>query len=179
MIPRKSHPFTHTASRARSWLRTPSIVLPIVLLSSLPWLASCGPSEAEREQAKEEIRVTLMNYLPKMAEAYRTGEVDALEGLTTQKERSILRKNIDDLASQGRSVDTELIELTIEDLNLVTYASAYVTTAEYWKVKSYAVGTDQVLGEDPRQFSRVRYQLERKQGRWIILARNRDPSLNP
>jgi len=175
MNPRKPHRRSPLPSRVRTSLRT----LWIALLACLPLATGCGPSAADREQAREEIRATLMEYLPKMAEAYRTGEVDALSDLTTEKERSILHKHIDQLASQGRSMDTELLELTLEDLNLVTYTSAYATTTELWDVKSYAVGTDQLLGQDPRQPSRVRYQLERQHGRWIILARNRDPSLNP
>ena len=154
--------------------------LPIALLMCLVSLATaCGPTDVDREVAKEEIRAALMEYLPKMAEAYRTGDVEALADSTTQKERAILSKHIGDLAGQGRSMDTELLDLTIEDVNLVSYSSAYVTTTEHWNVKSYAVGTDQLLGQDERQPSRVRYQLERRDGRWVILARNRDPALNP
>ena len=143
-------------------------------------VSSCGaPSEQDLSEAREEIRATLMEYLPEMAEAYRTGDVGPLEDYTTQKERAILDKHITELEQRGRTMDTELLELTIEDLNLVSYANAYVTTVEYWDVASYAVGTDRVLGEDPRQFSRVRYQLKREGDRWKIMARNRDPSINP
>lgn len=170
MTLRKSDRFSHTLS-----LR----VLPVPLLVCLASLAAaCGPSEVDQDQAREEIRAALMDYLPRMAEAYRTGDVDALTDYTTQKERAILSKHISDLATQGRSMDTELLDLTIEDVNLVSYSSAYVTTTEHWNVKSFAVGTDQILGQDERQPSRVRYQLERRDDRWVILARNRDPSLN-
>lgn len=161
--------------------RAPAILPALGLLLCVPLLlTSCGaPSEQEVGEAREEIRATLMEYLPKMAEAYRTGEVELLEGYTTQKERAILDKHITELEQRGRTMDTELLELTIEDLNLVNYANAYVTTAERWRVTSYAVGTDRVLGEDPRQFSRVRYQLKREGDRWVVMARNRDPSINP
>lgn len=152
----------------------------VFLLGVAALALSCGaPSEEDLSQAREEIRATLLEYLPKMAEAYRTGDVEPLEGFTTQKERAILQKHISELEQRGRTMDTELLELTIEDLNLVSYANAYVTTVETWHVTSYAVGTDRVLGEDPRQFSRVRYQLKREGDRWTIMARNRDPSINP
>jgi hypothetical protein len=175
---RKPSPSTDRPGRLPA--RWPALLptLALVLLVS-PFLWSCGaPSEKELSEARKEIRATLMEYLPKMAEAYRTGDVTPLEGYTTQKERAILKKHIADLEKQGLTMDTKLLNLTIEDLNLVNYADAYVTTVEDWHVTTYAVGTDRVVGEDPRQNSRVRYQLQRKRDHWTILARNRDPSLN-
>jgi len=140
--------------------------------------AGCSPSQKDVEQAREEIRATLLDYLPRMAEAYRTGDVEALTDRTTERERAVLHKQITELEQRGMTMDTELLDLTIEDLNLVSHATAYVTTAENWSVRVYAVGTDRLLREDPRQFSRVRYQLERERGHWTVMGRNRDPAIN-
>lgn len=162
------------------WLATvcrPAGLLLLILLASLT--AACGPTEEQLDEIREEIRATLMEYLPEMAKAYRTGDVEPLAEYTTQKERAILLKSIRELEQKGLSYDTELLELTIEDLNVVKFANAYVTTVEYWDVTTYAVGTDRVVGHDPRQFSRVRYQLKREGDGWTIMARNRDPSINP
>lgn len=174
-------PRTGRGTRLRTVLQTvaPSFLLAGLLLALLPGLlAGCAPDEKDAQQAREEIREMLLAYLPKMAEAYRTGDVEPLTELATERERAVLHKQITELEQQGRVVDTELLDLTIEDLNLVSYATAYVTTAENWRVRVYAVGTDRVLGEDDRQFSRVRYQLGREGGRWVVMGRNRDPAIN-
>lgn len=157
----------------------PRALLSALLLLGLLPLAGCGPSEGEVQQAREEIRQTLESYLPLMADAYRSGDLEPLEPYVAQKEIAILKKHINDLLKQGRVMDTHLLDLTIEDFNLPQWTNAYVTTVEYWDVKSYAAGSDRLLGEDPRQFSRVRYQLNRTRDGWIVLSRNRDPSLNP
>lgn len=181
----KTHPLRSLSVRRALRLSThlpailPTALSALALLLVLGLSSSCGaPSEQDLTEAREEIRATLMEYLPKMAEAYRSGDVEPLEGYTTQKERAILDKHITELERRGLSMDTELLTLTIEDLNLVNYANAYVTTVETWDVTSYAVGTDRVVGEDLGQSSRVRYQLKREGDRWIVMARNRDPSIN-
>lgn len=169
------------ASRCRGWRRGAAGALLLPLLAALVLGAgACTSSDPEQvQEASEEIRATLMEYLPKMAEAYRTGNVEPLEPYTTQKERAILKKSIREHRAAGREMDTELLELTVEDLNLQRGRKAYVITAELWAVTTYAVGTEQVLGQDPRQASRVRYQLNKVDGDWIIYNRHRDPALNP
>lgn len=150
------------------------LLLPCALLAL--GLAACGePSPEDLAEESEAIRQTLLLYLPKMADAYATGDVEQLEGMASQKERAILDKNVRQLAQQGRTVKTELRELTIEELNLISYANAYVTTVEEWDVRVYAQGTERLLGEDLGQVSRVQYQLKRQDGEWLLLSRNSNP----
>lgn len=154
-------------------------ILALLLLPALLLPAGCGPSESQIQRAREEIRQILETYLPLMAEAYRTGDLEPLRPYVAEKEIAILRTNIHGLLGRGRVMDTELLDLTIEDFNLPQWANAYVTTVEHWRVASYTAGTNFLLGEDPRQFSRVRYQLLRRGDTWLVLSRNRDPSINP
>lgn len=173
--PDRPHPDRPHAARLLTRVRAPLLVLVLALLPlSLLTLTGCTEvSPEEKEEIREEIRATLLEYLPLLAEAYRTGDTSVVAPYTTEKEQAILEKNIHDLAQQGRTMDTELLELTIEDLNLVKRVNAYVTTLEEWRVTAYALGTEQVVGENERQTSRVRYQLKKVDGQWEIRARNR------
>lgn len=144
----------------------------LLLTAVFALLTACAPSEEEVAVDREAIRQTLMDYLPLMAEAYATGDVEPLVGKATQKERAILDKNVRDLASQGRTVRTELRELTIEEIDMVSYGTAYVTTLEEWQVRVYASGTENVLGEDADQVNRVHYQLQREGDGWLVMSRN-------
>lgn len=154
----------------------PLIALALVALLVVLAPVACGPpSEEELRRVRDDIRAMLLEYLPKMADAYATGETEQLEPYAAPKEIAILEKNIRDLARQGRVVDTELEELTVEGLNLDRHVNAYVTTLEVWDVKVYAAGSENLLGEDDDQRSRVRYQLKRRDGQWQLLSRHSTP----
>lgn len=159
-----------TMPRRRSSLHVLLILLiPFWLAAAL---AGCAPTEESADVDREELRGILLEYLPKVAEAYATGNLEPVEPYVSPREVAVLRKNVRELAQQGRTVKTELEELTIESVDVVSYGSVFVTTVEEWSVQVYAQGTDNLLAEDPSQINRVRYQLRREDGEWTIMARN-------
>lgn len=148
----------------------------LVLLLSVPLLggltACTGPSEEAADVDREELRAVLLEYLPKMGEAYFTGDLNTVRPYISEREVAVLQKNIRDLARQGRTVKTTLKELTIEDVNVLSYATVSVTTVEEWSVEVYAQGTTNLLAEDESQVNRVQYQLGRDDGEWTVMGRN-------
>lgn len=144
----------------------------VALIAALAAFA-CGPSPQELEADREAIRDTLEAYLPKLAEAYATGNIEVLRGLTVEKELAKLSKMIGDLAGQGRVFRPELRELTVESVTVFQHDNAYVTTLEVWDVHLYAAGSDRLLGESLSEATRVKYQMKRRREGWQILFRQR------
>jgi hypothetical protein len=144
--------------------------LAALLLAALA-LHGCGPSPQEIEQDRADIRQVLEAYLPRLADAYATGNTAQLKGMAVEKEIAHVDKVVGDLAQQGQSLHPTLKQLTIEDATFWSHDNAYVTTLEVWDVKSFAVGTDHQLGELLNTSHRVKYQLKRRSGSWEILYR--------
>ena len=110
-------------------------------------------------------------YLPRLGQAYATGDLEPLEGLAAQKEIAAIAKRISDLAEQGRVIEPTFRQMTIEEVKVFNYANAYVTTVEVWDLRSLATGSRQQLAEDIGQSNRVKYQLKREGDRWKVLFR--------
>lgn len=134
-------------------------------------LISCGSAETRQEVEEGKIQASLETYLPLLGEAYATGNLEKLQPWVAQKEVARVRKRIEDLGQQGRTLVPTFRQLTIEDINIWNRANAYVTTVEVWDLRVLATGTDQVLSEEIAQSNRVKYQLKRGEDRWRILFR--------
>jgi hypothetical protein len=158
----------------RSALRR-SLLL-VIAAGAASWVAACGGgSEAAAEVDRGQIEQLLRDYLPKMGQAYETGDFAPLQGLAAEKEIAVLQKHIGDLWDQeGRLVEAELVDFVIEDVRRVSYSIALVTTLETWNLRVKPIGSEQVLSEVENQRNRVRYQLEREDDRWKVLSRNRE-----
>lgn len=158
--------------RSRRLRRAGTLILrTLASLLLLGGVLGCGETAAVSPQDEAEIATLLGSYLPRLADAYRTGDLTILEGLATEKEIAELDKRIADLADQGREVRPTLQSFDIEDINIWSYANAFVTTIEVWDLRVYATGTDQVLSEVDGQRSRVKYQLKRREEGWQVLYR--------
>jgi hypothetical protein len=59
------------------------------------------------------------------------------------------------------------------------YSNAFVTSLEVWDVRSFTVGAHVLVQESLGQRSRVKYQLKRKDGSWVILYRELAETLEP
>jgi hypothetical protein len=151
-------------------------ILPILLVAAIALaLGACGADQRAAEVDRGEIEALLADYLPRLAEAYRTGDVEVLREVASEKELAAMTKQIGDLMSQeGRVIDPTLESFTVEDINVWNYSNAFVTTIEVWDLKVLASGTDQVLSEVEDQRSRVKYQLKRRDEGWQILSRIRE-----
>ena len=145
----------------------PALALALIL----PSMMACGSAEEQQQVDTEAIRVALELYLPRLGNAYATGELAPLEGLAAQKEIAAIEKRISDLADQGRILEPTFRELTIEEATVFNYANAYVTTVEVWDLRSLATGSREPLAEDLGQRNRVKYQLKREGDSWKVLFR--------
>ncbi len=119
----------------------------------------------------DSIEAVLELYLPRLGQAYATGDLAPLEGLAAQKEIAAIGKRISDLADQGRILEPTFRQLTIEEVKVFNYANAYVTTVEVWDLRSLSTGLREQLAEDIGQSNRVKYQLKREGDSWKVLFR--------
>lgn len=138
-------------------------------------VVSCAGDERTAELDRGEIEALLADYLPRLAEAYRTGNVEVLREVASEKELAAMTKQIGDLMSQeGRVIDPTLDSFTVEQINVWNYSNAFVTTIEVWDLRVLASGSEQLLSEVDGQRSRVKYQLKRRDDGWQILSRIRE-----
>lgn len=137
----------------------------------LPALAACRPSETTRAAEMEGIRQSLQAYLPRLGEAYATGDATLLEGYAVEKEVASVARRIRELAHQGILLEPTLKELTLEEVEVWSHANAYATTVEVWDIRELTVGSGTLISEELNQRSRVKYQLKREGDRWLILYR--------
>ncbi len=134
-------------------------------------LLGCGSSESKQEADWESLEAALRAYLPKLGEAYAAGDVAHLEGLAAPKEMARIAKRIDELYAQGRTLEPEFLELTVEKVDVWGYANAFVNTVEIWNIRSYATGSHALVGEDLEKSNRVKYQFKREGDQWLVLYR--------
>lgn len=158
----------------------PTARLPLVMRRSLLalslalalLLAACGGASPEEAAAdRDEIQAFLEDYLPRMAEAYRTGEVETLEPYTTQKERVAIANRVREMARQGQILAPELESVEVEDVTVWSAVNAFASTVEVWDVRILDTGTESVIREQVNQPNRVKYQLKREDGQWRVFGR--------
>jgi len=167
----ESHRVPRTSHSDRTGLRRTVAALAFLSLALGVLAAGCKPSPEEKEANREEIAAFLKDYLPKMAEAYRTGDTEPLAGYAAQKEREAIKKRVRDLAKQGQILSPKLDSLQVENVTTWSRVNAYVTTVEVWDLRVLAAGSNTVLRQELNQSNRVKYQLKRDGGRWRIFWR--------
>lgn len=142
------------------------------LLALVFLFAACGGASPEEAAAnRDEIEAFLQDYLPRMAEAYRTGELETLEPYTTQKERAAIARRVREMAQKGQILAPELESVEVEDVTVWSAVNAFVTAVEVWDVRILDTGTESVIREEVNQPNRVRYQLKREDGEWRVFGR--------
>ena len=144
------------------------LIVPVLLLLAV---VGCTSAEEQKQVDTESIAAALEAYLPRLGQAYSTGDLAPLEGLAAQKEIAAIEKRISDLADQGRILAPSFRELTVEEATVFNYANAYVTTVEVWDLRSLATGSREQLAEEIGQRNRVKYQLKREGDSWRVLFR--------
>lgn len=138
----------------------------------LAGLSGCGgPAPEEEAATKAEIQAFLEEYLPKLAEAYRTGDASLLAPYAAEKEQKSIERRARELAKGGEVLAPKLDSVEVEDVRTWQKVNAYVTTVEVWDVRTYATGSERVVREQLDQSNRVKYQLQRHDGRWRVYWR--------
>lgn len=161
-------------SRRAHPLRTPSPGIPVLLFACALLLeaSGCGGPSPEGQAAdRESIEAFLEEYLPALAQAYRTGDVDVLDPYAAEKEQAAIARRVDDLGEHGEVLAPELVSVQVEDVTSWAEVNAYVTTVEVWNIRTYATGSENVVREELGQTNRVKYQLQRDAGRWRVFWR--------
>jgi hypothetical protein len=152
--------------------RRPLATLLLAALCAGLAAGACGePSAEDTAEDREAIQAFLEEYLPKLAEAYRTGEVAALDPFAAAKEQEKVARRVQELAKTGEVLAPVLESVQVEDVTVWNEVNAYATTVEIWDVRTYALGTERVVREQLAQANRVKYQLKRSGGRWRVFWR--------
>ena len=145
------------------------LALGLILVAAL---AGCSASDEVSPADEQAISESLAQYLPGMANAYATGDLEPLRGIAAEKEIATLHKKINDLMNEeGRIVEPTLRGFDIEDVTIWSYSNAFVTTLETWDFRVLASGTDTVTSEVDGQRQRVKYQMKRRDEGWQVLYR--------
>jgi hypothetical protein len=138
--------------------------------------AGCAPSDEDRTAAeserRREIQQTLEEYLPVLADSYRTGDVEQLRPWAVERVMAQVHKRVLDLRDQGMVLDPTFHELTVEELTAWGHDFALVTTLEIWDLRYRSSGTGVAVSDRPGLRSRVQYQLKKVEGRWRVFHRD-------
>lgn len=143
----------------------------LILASFAVMSCSEGAFQVDEEAEKQEVQQTLEEYLPLLAAAYASGDLEPLRPWAAEKEMARIYKRVEELSAQGRTLVPTFRQVTVEDLNVWNYSNAYATTIEVWDLEVYATGTDQILSQEYEQSNRVKYQFKREDDRWRVLFR--------
>lgn len=155
--------------------RRPLGLLPLVALSValLATTAACRPSPEQVAVGEEEIRGTIDRYTTLLSQAYAFADASLLDPVASQREVAAVHANVQQLASQGQRIATDLKEMQIEEIGMSDVNNAYVQTFEVWEIRVMDLGSERVISIDRNQRNRVRYQLKKGEGRWEVLWRQR------
>jgi hypothetical protein len=148
----------------------PALRLRLAIVA-LPLALGCGEQASDSAAARPEIEAMLLEYLPRLGEAYAGNDPSSVEGLAAAREIAAIEKRLRDIRLEGRTLEPTFRSLDIEEIKVWGYANAYVTTREVWDIRTFATGTDQLLTEQKDQRNRVKYQLKKIDGRWMVLFR--------
>lgn len=147
-------------------------LLLILGLASVGGLVACGPSAEKVEVERSEVEADLAAYLPLLARAYATGEVEPLRPHAAEKELARIAMRVEELADEGKVLRPEFHSVTVESVNSWSVSQAFATTVEVWDLRLYALGSeDRLLSEAVGEATRVKYQIRHDGERWRVLAR--------
>ena len=130
-----------------------------------------GAAEDSTAESRTAIQATLEEYLPAFAEAYGSGNLEPLRQWTVERELSGLQRRVTRLLEEGLALEPELVEVTVESVEVWSHSNAYATTLEVWNLRYYSTGAHVLFDEQLGTRQRVKYQLKLEDGRWRILYR--------
>jgi hypothetical protein len=161
-----------SAPSARRLLGGLAAILAVAICSG------CGGGGGEQDSPaaasaadRQEIQRTLEEFLPLLAEAYATGDLEPLSPYAVERLRAYTAKRIDDLRGQGLVLRPRFHSLVIEDLKTWGNDFGVLTTLETWDLTYHAAGGDTVVSDRPAVKSRVVYQVKKEGGRWRLFHR--------
>ncbi len=135
----------------------------ILLMATLPAAASCsGLSERKAE-------ALVRRYNQQLVEAYRTADVELMEGLVGDQEGKKLTGLIGVKRDMGITLDAELLMLKVLAVEPRS-GSIAVLTDERWRYRNRRIGTGETVGEESTDHYSLRYVLGKTKGTWVVEA---------
>lgn len=135
------------------------------------WILGCTSAAEQRRREIASITGALEAFLPRLAEAYASGDSDLLAGLAAPGEIAAVEQRVAELAAEQKTLEVTFHDLTIEQLRFVSQSTAYVATVETWDVRLVASGSHESLRESLGERNRVKYQLKRTGSGWLVVSR--------
>jgi hypothetical protein len=149
-----------------------SAALALAAVPLLAALIACGPSEQVQQEARADVEELLAAYLPALAEYYRSGDSEHVEGLAAPRERDRVESLIRDRAQEGMVIDATLQRFEIDRFDLYQHSNALLSTREVWDLRIRAAGSDRIIQEELGKTDGYRYQVKRgDDDGWMVLSR--------
>ena len=127
-----------------------------------------APGSAEDRQ---EIRTMLERFLPALAAAYSSGDMEPLRPYAVERVLAYTQKRVTDIANQGMVLEANFDGLVIEDLRTWGNDFGIVNTLETWDLTYHPAGGGSVISDRPDTKSRVAYQVKKEGGQWRVFHR--------
>jgi hypothetical protein len=135
-------------------------------------VAACSAANEESDRHRAAIAAALEGYLPKLGQAYATGDVEVLRGLTDERELAALEKKIVDRAAEGTVLEPKFESVAIESLQVWNDANAAAVTLEQWDLDLYDLETREIANQRLNQRYRIKYELRREGATWMVTRRS-------
>ncbi len=135
----------------------------LLLTGTLTATAACSGLSDRKAEA------LVRRYNDRLVEAYRTADVEVLEGLVGDQEGKKLTGLIGVKRDMGITLDAEL--LTFEVLAVERKReSVDVLTDERWFYRDRRIGTGETVGQESADRYSLRYVLRKVKGTWVVEA---------
>lgn len=109
----------------------------------------------------------MRRYNTQLVEAYRTSDVELMEGLVGDDEGKKLTGLIGVKRDLGVTLDAELLTLEVRAVQRKG-DTVDVLTDERWRYRHRRLGTGAILGEESTVYYSLRYVLRRMKGAWLV-----------
>jgi len=147
--------------------RVTAITLALVLALVTQGCEDTTPSEEQHAA----IEKALHGYLGQLAEAYSGLDASVLENHATGGEIASVQRLLNTLATSGDRVESDLLGLEFEDIQVFREVNATVRLMEVWDVGRYDAYTGHEKGRNPGSIQHSLIQLRLMDGRWMVTAR--------
>ena len=134
--------------------------LAIALLALTGLACQKGPKDAEAEEV-------VRRYNTLVTEAYRTGDFRVAQPVIGPDELRKVAAHVGVKLDQGITLDSRLVEFRVEGVDR-RGDEVVVRTEEHWHYLDRKIGSGEQVGQDSRDHYRMRYFLQKVDGRWVV-----------
>lgn len=134
---------------------------------SLLFAAALGTAWGCSSLSERKAEALVRRYDEQLIQAYRTADVELMEGLVGDQEGKKLTGLIGVKRDMGIALDAELLAL---DVRAVEHKAGevHVLTEERWRYRDRRIGTGETIGGESTDRYAMRYVLGRLNGTWVV-----------